>query len=82
MSAQSSTERNRPGSATVDALHGPGRRPLPEPEQREREADALGIYYYERAGYDCRDWAASATARDRDALRAACDLARRGARVR
>ena len=64
------------------ALHGPGRRPLPEPEQREREADALGIYYYERAGYDCRDWAASATARDRDALRAACDLARRGARVR
>ena len=47
-------------------------------EDRERQADELGIYYYERAGYDCRDYR---TSRDKDAARAACDLAKRGARL-
>lgn len=57
---------------------------------REYEADELGVYYFERAGYDCREWvngvgplvlARYDTAENqRSALRIACDLARRGQR--
>lgn len=51
---------------------------------REHEADELGAYYYERAGYDCRTWravnppdGAYATAAD---IKVACNLARQDAR--
>jgi hypothetical protein len=47
---------------------------------RERQAEELAIYYYEQAGYDCRQWRASSLM-DSGAVRAACDLAKRGARL-
>lgn len=37
------------------AYHGPGQ-PRPAPQDAEREADAHGIQYFERAGYGCHWW--------------------------
>jgi hypothetical protein len=61
-----------------------------DPTTREYEADELGIYYFEQAGYDCRTWvnaigplmvARYDTAdNQRRALGAACDLAKQGLR--
>lgn len=56
----------------------------------EYEADELGIYYFEQAGYDCRTWVNSigvvmvasydSATNQRHALGAACDLARHAQR--
>jgi len=58
---------------------------------REYEADALGVYYFERAGYDCRRWVELTTSAGfeplydtaenvQQAVKAACDLAKVGKR--
>lgn len=44
--------------------------------KKELEADELGIYYFARAGYDCRQWPPkSPPYADAATVRAACDLA-------
>lgn len=57
-------------------------------DTKEAEADDLGLYYFERAGYDCRRWVESlrqwywGESRRLDPVEAgrACDLAKRGER--
>ncbi len=52
--------------------------------QVEREADELGVYYYERAGYDCRTWIPINPPyqgyADRAMVQTACYLAKQGLR--
>ncbi|HEV8585184.1 MAG TPA: DUF4124 domain-containing protein [Methylomirabilota bacterium] len=52
--------------------------------QVEREADELGVYYYERAGYDCRSWIPINPPHhgyaDRAMVQLACYLAKQGLR--
>ncbi|MBI3329559.1 MAG: DUF4124 domain-containing protein [Nitrospinae bacterium] len=58
---------------------------------REYEADELGVYYFERAGYDCRRWVELTTSAGfvplydtaenvQQAVKGACDLAKAGKR--
>ena len=56
---------------------------------KEAEADALGVYYFERAGFDCRRWVAGVGqwfrggyAQQRATVGAACEGAKRGERPR
>jgi hypothetical protein len=52
--------------------------------QVEREADELGVYYYERAGYDCRTWWPVNPPHhgyaDKAMVELACQVAKRGLR--
>ena len=52
--------------------------------QVEREADELGVYYYDRAGYDCRTWwpvnPPHRGYADAEMVKMACQLAKLGLR--
>jgi hypothetical protein len=72
------------------ALHQNPRADSLDTVTREYEADELGVYYYERAGFDCQRWVDgigrwaawgyAPEANERLTVRAACALAKQGQR--